>query len=81
MIPSLTDANLQRLTIIESPTTDDYDYDDEFSQFSLDSPDPEDPPSPLSSGLRPGGCHTCEECDKNFSSPGKLRSHFIIPWR
>lgn len=64
-----------RLTIIESPTTDDYDYDDEFSQFSLDSPDPEDPPSPLSSGLRPGGCHTCEECDKNFSSPGKLRQH------
>jgi hypothetical protein len=31
----------QRLTIIESPTTDDYDYEDEFSQFSLDSPDPE----------------------------------------
>jgi len=71
------DRPQSRLTIIESPTPDDYDYYDEFSQFSLDSPDPDEdlchsPSGPL---LSSGHAHTCEECNKKFSSPGKLRQH------
>jgi len=70
------DRPQSRLTIIESPTTDDYDYYDEFSQFSLDSPDPEEEQCDSPSGtLSSGHAHTCEECNKKFSSPGKLRQH------
>jgi len=67
-----------RLTIIESPTTS-YDHDEDFSNFSLDSPDQEDDyyeTSPRNqSALKPGGSHACEECFKTFSSPGKLKQH------
>jgi len=45
------DRPQSRLTIIESPTTDDYDYYDEFSQFSLDSPDPEEEQCDSPSGI------------------------------
>eukprot|EP00092_Neocalanus_flemingeri_P031056 GFUD01033736.1.p1 GENE.GFUD01033736.1~~GFUD01033736.1.p1 ORF type:complete len:774 (-),score=112.56 GFUD01033736.1:2240-4561(-) len=67
-----------RLTIIESPTTS-YDHDEDFSHFSLDSPDQEDdyyetsPRHP--NNLKPGGSHACDECFKTFSSPGKLKQH------
>ena len=27
------------------------------------------------STLKPGGSHSCDECFKTFSSPGKLRQH------
>jgi len=67
------DRPLSRLTIIESPSTsfdqddDDYDEDDD-DRFDLTSPE-------LLSSYRLGGPHTCEECLKTFSSPGKLRQH------
>jgi len=67
-----------RLTIIESPTTS-YDHDEDFSQFDLDSPDLEDDYYETSprhqSTLKPGGSHSCDECFKTFSSPGKLKQH------
>jgi len=67
-----------RLTIIESPTTS-YDQEEDFPQFGVDSPDVEDDyyeSSPRhQSTLKPGGSHTCDECFKTFSSPGKLKQH------
>ena len=56
----------QRLTIIESPST----------SFDQDDDDGYEPTSPETvNNFRFGGGHTCEECLKTFSSPGKLRQH------
>ena len=73
--------NSQRLTIIESPS-DSAEQEEEFGQFSLESPDQEDDlydsPHLLVNGVKSQVgqlAHTCEECFKTFSSPGKLRQH------
>ena len=73
--------NSQRLTIIESPS-DSAEQEEEFGQFSLESPDQEDDlydsPNLLVNGVKSQVgqlAHTCEECFKTFSSPGKLRQH------
>ena len=72
---------MQRLTIIESPS-DSAEQEEEFGNFSLGSPDQEedlyDTPHLLVNGVKSAVSqlgHTCEECFKTFSSPGKLKQH------
>ena len=67
----------QRLTIIESPS-DSAEQEEDFGQFSLGSPEYSDDlydSEELVAGKVVGTAHTCEECFKTFSSPGKLKQH------
>jgi len=71
------DRPLSRLTIIESPSSE---FDQECEEAELESPDQEEDYCEgryLSSGQGGRGpvVYSCEDCDKTFASPGKLRQH------
>ena len=70
----IKDNLLQRLTVIQSPCHS-HEYEDDLSIVDLDSPGFIDETNPVSPCEEPTGPFHCEECLKNFPSPGKLRQH------